>query len=345
MLKLEEKNKMRGAFLYGPEDLRIEEMEKPKVASDEVLVRIKACGICPSDVRVYFGIVKPEKIPMLLGHEWSGEIIEVGSEVEDFKIGDRVVVDWRVICGKCYYCRKGEFNYCLNLNTSKIKGGICDYGKAVSSNLRLIPPSLSFEEATFVEPLACCINGIRRSNIKLGDTVVIKGAGQIGLMQAQLANFLGARVIISDLIKERLQKARELGINEVLSPEDENEVSKVKELTEGRGADSVIISTSNKEAVEQAIRLVRKGGTINLFAGLYPTGELKLDFNLIHYKELVVTGSHDYTPHDFSVASKLIAQEIVKVRPLISHLFSLENTKKGIETVVNKKGLKVIIKP
>lgn len=336
--------RMRAAMIYGPYDLRIEETDRPTIDEDKVLIRIDACGICPSDVRGYMGTRKGvHGFPYIPGHEWVGHIVEVGRNVSDLKEDDRVVPDWRVVCGRCYYCRRGIFNYCSNLARDKVRGGFCDYGYAILPNLRLIPVGISCEEACFTEPLACCINGIKRCNIQVGDDVVVVGSGPIGLMHLQLAKRLGARVISCDIIEERLEKAKSLGADESINSSKENPIERVKELTEGKGANVVVVAVGGRTPIEQGMEMAGICGTVNLFAGTHPPVTIQFDPNAVHYKQLWVTGSHDYTPHDFTTALKLISTGAVLVRPLISHVLPLEKTKEGFDTVVGQRGLKVVI--
>ena len=280
-MNVEEKfmlDKMKAAWIYAPRDLRVGEADIPSIDDSKALIRIKTCGVCPSDVRFYTGARQSSAYPRIPGHEWAGDIVEVGKGLDGFQPGDRVVADWRAICGECYYCRRGIFNYCSNLKHGQVKGGFCEYGYAVRPNLRKIPENVSYEEASFTEPLACCLNGVNRSNIHTGDDVVVVGAGQIGLMHVQLARHLGGRVIACDLIEARLEKAKALGASDV-----------------------------------------------------------------IHYKQLNVTGSHDFTPHDFTSALKLIAHGTVNVKALISHRLPLDEIKPGFDTVAEQSGIKVMI--
>jgi L-iditol 2-dehydrogenase len=207
-----------------------------------------------------------------------------------------------------------------------------------------IPDNVSYEEATFSEPLACCINGIHMSNVRLGDDVVVIGAGPIGLLHLQLARLLGARVIVSEPIAARRAMARQLGAHVTIDSASEDVQARVQELTDGRGAQAVIVAVGVPQAVLQALQLADIHGTINCFAGIYPQTEVLLDPNLIHYKQLVITGSHDYTPHHFRIAIKLIQHGMVQVAPLITHVLPLERITEAFELVVEKKGAKVVVK-
>jgi L-iditol 2-dehydrogenase len=335
--------KGKAAVLYSPRDVGIDEITIKQPALDQALIRIKACGVCPTDVRSYTGLRKGG-YPRTLGHEWVGEIVETGKEFHGFNVGDRVAADWRVVCGKCYYCRRGIFNYCQNTQNEKVSGGFCEYGVSIASNLRIIPDSVSYEEATFTEPLACCINGNRNSNVTIGDDVVIIGSGPIGMLHVQLAKHHGARVIVSDPIESRLEVAKEIGADDTINPTKVDVVKRVMEMTEGRGANSVIVAVGTPEAAKLGIDIAGIYGTVNFFAGTYPPGEIALDPNVVHYKQLILTGSHDFTPHDFTTALKLIEYGIVKVKPIISHVIPLDDIASAFETVADRKGLKVVVK-
>jgi L-iditol 2-dehydrogenase len=317
---------MKAARLYGKGDLRVERVDKPSIsADDEVLIRIHACGICPSDIRAYTGLRPAHRpTPYTPGHEWTGEVVDAGEDVEGFAIGDRVVPSWRVVCGQCHYCIRGIHNYCENLRRGRVRGGFAEYGVAAVESLLKIPKSVSYQKASFCEPLACCINGSLDSDIAFGDDVAIIGAGPIGLTHLQLAKRAGARVHVSDLLPERLAKAKELGADEWIDASRDDPVERIKERTDGYGADVVIVAVGAPRALEQALDMVGICGTVNFFAGTYPPTTLAIDPNFVHYKQVRLTGSHDYTPRHFEMALRFIEIETVQVVPLISHELSLD---------------------
>ena len=334
-------------MLYGFKDLRIEEVEKPKVNPDEILFKVMACGICPSDVR---GWNRNQKLdhPRIPGHESAGEVIEIGEKVDGLEIGDRIVRDWRDTCGVCYYCRKGLYNFCLEAETSSrhgFQGGFCEYSKVRDPVYRKIPDNLSYEEAAFTEPLACCINGIHQSNIEIGDDVAIIGCGPIGLQLLQLSKARGARLIAVDLMEERLQIAKKLGAHDVINAKEQNTIQAVQDLTDGRGVNASIVAVGGAIPIKNGLDILDLDGTLNIFAGTYPKAEIPLDPNPPHYKHLKITGSHDFTPHDFTTALKLIEKGIVDVKSLISHRLPLSDTQKGFDIVSKQEGLKIIIYP
>ena len=332
---------MKAARLYGVRDLRVEEVTTPEPGPGEILIRVRACGVCPSDVRAYLG-TRSMNLPRTPGHEWAGDVEAVGPGIETVQVGDRVVPDWRVVCGRCYYCRKGIFNYCTDLG--HIEGGFCEYGVAPATNVRVIPPEVSYEEACFSEPLACCINGSSATHITLGDDVVIVGLGPIGLKHLQLALRQGGRVIASDPLPHRQAIARELGAHDIIVPENGDPVEQVRSLTEGRGADVVIVAVGHPGAIQQGIHMAGINGRVNLFAGTYPPTDLAMDPNLVHYKQIILTGSHDFTPHHFTMALKLIHHRIVQVSPLISHTFCLDEVKAAFEQTASQQGLKSMVR-
>lgn len=333
---------MRAARLYGVRDLRVEEVPDPEPGPGEILIRIKACGVCPSDLRAYQGTrSSPGSLPRTPGHEWAGVVVGLGEGVTDLKPGDRVVPDWRVVCGKCYNCRRGVFNYCTDLG--RIRGGFAELGVAPATNVRKIPDHVSFEEAAFCEPLACCINGSQACRIGIGDDVAVVGCGPIGLQHLQLARIQGARVIAVDLDERRLQMARQLGAHDLVWPGEGDAVERVRALTEGRGADAVVVAVGDVRAIRQGIAMAGLNGRVQLFAGTYPPQEMPLDPNVVHYGQLVVTGSHDFTPHHFTTALKLISHGIVDVRSLISHRFPLAQTQEALETTASRRGLKTMV--
>jgi L-iditol 2-dehydrogenase len=334
-------------------DLRVEEVADPEPGPGEALIRIHACGVCPSDLRAYLH-ARPggaSSLPRTPGHEWTGVVAALGQGADmgadgvplpQIAVGDRVVADWRQVCGRCDQCRRGVFNYCEHLRHG-VRGGFAGYGVAPLTQLRVIPQHVSFEEASFTEPLACVIQAHGYTEIALGDDVVIVGAGPIGLMHLQVACKRGARVIVSDPIAGRLEQALALGAHEVIDASATDPVARVKELTAGRGADAVIVAVGGAEPIRQGLDMAAINGWVNAFAGTYPSAEMPVDPNLIHYRQLRFTGSHDFTPHHFTTALKLIAHGIVRVAPLISHRFPLEDVREAFETTANRSGLKSMV--
>jgi L-iditol 2-dehydrogenase len=356
---------MKAARLYGPRDLRVEHVADPEPGPGEALIRIEACGVCPSDVRGYLG-ARPSASqgPRTPGHEWAGVVVALGPSAAGeeagvtssgghvpaphpappLAVGDRVVVDWRITCGTCFQCRRGVFNYCERLERG-VRGGFAEYGVAPLSQVYRLPDHVSFEAASFCEPLACVINGNVRLAVELGDDVAIVGAGPIGLLHLQVARSRGARLIVSDPLAARLAAAREIGAHDTIDASAEDPVRRVRDLTAGRGADAVVVAVGAAEPSRQAIEMAAINGRVNFFAGAYPPAVIDLDTNVAHYRQLVVTGSHDFPPHQFATALKLIQHDIVRVTPLVSHRFALEGVQEAFELAAQRRGLKAMVAP
>jgi L-iditol 2-dehydrogenase len=347
-------SKMKKAFLYGPRDLRIEEVEIPKITKDQVLIKIKACGICPTDIRIFnrfsYSSTK-SKSPIQkkgLGHEWEGEIVEVGKNITKVKIGDRVAVDDKIPCGHCYFCRNGLDRRCPEIYSrgkKYVSGGHVQYGVAIEEAIFPIPSGVSDIEAAFTEPVSCCITAVENSNVRLGDDVLIAGGGPMGLINMQLCKIRGARTIISEPIEARRKKAKELGVDEVINPLEGDFVKKVKDLTNGRGAKAVIVAVGKRIVEMQALEAVRKNGTVVFFAGTWPEVKFEINPNFFHYNEVKLTGASNFNIAVFPRALKLMGSKMINLETLVSHRVSLDDLKEGFEIVEKQKALKVMDLP
>ena len=339
---------MKATRLYGPGDLRLEEVPVPEIGPHEVLIKVHVDGLCPTGVHaVERGRLWGEPGIGFPGHEFAGEVVAVGPHVKDIKVGDRVVGELLIKCGRCYYCRIGKSNLCLN---SRWVGYFswAEYVKTYDFAVYKIPDNVSNEAATFTEPLSCCLNAIMPLNIRPGDDVLIIGSGPMGLLLAQLAMTLkGARVIVSDINDKRLEFAAKFNIRDRINPLKENQVEKVKELTDGLGASAVIVTVGDTKVQEEAMKLVRPGGVVNFFAGVHGVREslISINSNLVHYGEVTVTGSFDKTSEHFMRALKLISIGAVKVEELITHKFPLDDVHKAMEVFRRREGIKIMIYP
>jgi len=340
---------MRAAILHEPLKLEITEVETPKPRENEILVRVRAIGVCPSDVRYYLGIGVHRLIKYgkdsygLIGHEWSGEVCEIGPKVEGIDVGDRIAQDHLVPCGICRYCGMGLTNLCLN--KVHYLRGFAEYALAYAPNVYKLSEGVSFEEAAFAEPLSCVVHAQRIACIRPRDVVVIIGAGPMGLLHMQLAKLAGALVVITDMVKERVKKEKDLGADYAVDITEEDPIILVKYITNGIGADKVIVSVGGKRPIEQSFQIARKNGIIVLFGGTVPPENIEVNPNIIHYGEIIVTGSTDYTREDFRRTIELINNRRLRLKELITHTFPLEKLKEAFETVVAKKGLKVMVHP
>ena len=341
--------KMIAAVYYGIQDVRLEEVEVPRISPDEVLVKIKAALTCGTDRKMYlrgYHLVKP---PFVFGHEFAGDIAAVGADVKNFREGMRVVAANSSPCNRCFYCKIGRHSLCENLLV-RLEGAFAEYvaipGAIVQQNLLEIPSNVSYQEAALVEPLACVVHGVEESNIKIGDTVVVNGAGPIGLMHVSLAKLKGEKVIVTDLNKDRLKRARKLGADEIIDASSVDQVKAVRELTEGkRGVDVAIEAVGLPEVWERTIAMVRRGGTVNLFGGPPSGTTITIDTKLLHYSELTIKGVFHHTPQYIRRALNLISQKVLDVDSLITHQLPLAELSRILEMMVHHEGIKIAVAP
>jgi L-iditol 2-dehydrogenase len=323
----------------------------PGVGIGEVLVKIKAATTCGTDVKIYQRgyVEKIIKLPTIFGHEWAGEVVEVGDDLDWPKKGMRVRAGNSAPCLHCNMCQKGKYNLCENMIW--LWGAYAEYiripARTVLVNMQEIPSHVSFEEAAITEPLACVLHGVEEANVKLGDTVAVIGAGPIGLLHLLTVKKMGAeKIVMIDLVDERLNVAKELGADETINAGKENSVEKVQQLTGGYGADIVIEAIGSPVTWEQALRLARKGGTILEFGGCPPGTEIKLNTEMLHYGELTVLGAFHTTPLHFRKALNLISSRTVDVRPLVTKRMRLEDIKQAFEILsTSKNEIKIAIAP
>jgi len=323
--------------------LRVEEVAEPKLGAGEALIRVDACGVCPSDVRSYVASDSGgTKAPWTPGHEVAGTVLEVDDDLFTIEVGSRVALDWRQVCGHCHFCRRSAQNFCLNLVKLPIRG-FSSITLMPVAQLHVIPEGLSQEAATFCEPLACVLNAHRGMGISMGSDVVIVGCGPIGLLHTQVALKQGARVVVVDMLAERLELARQLGAHDTVDASKTDVRETVLSLTNGIGAHAVILTVGAPPVIESALRLAAKGGVVNLFAGTHPSGDISLSPDLPHYDQVSITGSHDYVPGDFSTALRLLAHKIVVTEPLVSSRFDLDHIVSAFDATINQEGFKSLI--
>lgn len=334
---------MRAAVCYGKEDIRIEERDIQEPGPEDVLVKIAYCGICPSDRRVYKGLSSME-LPVVLGHEFVGRVEAIGKKVDGLEIGSRVVVDpvQRCTMLKCQACQKGYNNKCVAMATAF--NGFAEYHLTRASNVFPLKETTDLKAATMTEPLACVLHGQKKAKVEAGSVVLIIGAGPIGLLHLQAAKFAGASVIVSDISSGRLQTAIEFGADHGVNPEEENLGKVVTKASGNWGADAIIVAVGEPEPIEEGAQLLAVGGTMVLFAGVRSQAGITLDPNLIHYREINITGSSDYTDDDFVKALRFIEEGYVDTKKMITDIISLENLKRGMELMASGNRLKVVVK-
>ena len=336
---------MKAAYLLGPEKIEVRDVERPVPGYGEVLVRVRACGICTLEQRLYTGAMKIF-YPLVPGHEASGEVVDVGEGViSDLKHGMRVALDLVNRCGECYFCRIGKSNQCINRfkKGQRVLGGFAEYVVVKSKQVFVIPDSLSFEEAAFSEPVACCIHSLKKVNLQLAEDVLIIGAGPMGLMHVQVANAMGARVFVSDVDDRRLEIARKLGAFAVFNPSGVDVPGKIREYTDGRGADVCIVTTPAHVALKTGLDSISQVGRLNIYTSYSDTPSLPIDANSVHHSEKLITGSEGRTEYDFLQAVRLLSFKKVNVKPLISETYPLKDVENGIKRAMSPETLRVLL--
>jgi L-iditol 2-dehydrogenase len=338
---------MRVVEYHANDDVRLVEMPVPEIGPGEVLVQLRACGICASDVMEWY--MQP-RAPLYPGHEPVGVIAAVGDGVEQFELGQRVFFHHHVPCMLCHFCLRGSFSQCPTFRATRLyPGGLAEYVRVPAPNVERdvlpLPQNISFEAATLIEPLACCLRGIERANVQTGDCVCILGAGSNGLMLAQLAQQRGAgRVIIVDLIPYRLQRALEAGADNALDPTSQPLLEQIQAINHGRKPDIVIVTPSKVRVIEQGIDLVGPGGTLLLFAPPAPEELARLSPNRFFFQEITLRTSYSAGPYETRQALELLSCGRIRSETLITHRFSLEDAAQAFKVVANPgNALKVVI--
>ncbi|CAN5199743.1 zinc-dependent dehydrogenase [soil metagenome] len=345
---------MRAAVFHGPGRLEVADRDVPRVGPDEVLVKMGATTLCGTDVRILRGEktsgVDP---PTVLGHEIAGRVERAGRRVSGYDAGVPVGIVPVVACGRCFYCRRGMENTCARQVRFgyQIEGGLSEYVRVpaaavAAGNLVVAGRELPPEQLALAEPLSCCVNGHQRSRIGVGDTVLVLGAGPIGLLHVQLALLAGAgTVVVSEPAEPRRGFAGRLGAHVLIDPDDADVGEAVADVTDGRGADSTIVCIGVPALVDDALRVTRAGGVVNVFAGLAGEGWAHVQANLIHYKELVVTGTTGSGRAHYATAVGLIERGQVDVGSLVTHRFPLASAAEALDATAGGEGIKVAVLP
>ena len=338
---------MKVAKYFNQKDIRYEEAPVPKVGSKEGLVKMKACGICGSDLMDWY---LKDRAPLVLGHEPSGVLIKVGGGVENFERGDRVFVHHHVPCLTCQYCIRGAYTMCEQFKKTYIDpGGFSEYFRIPAPNLQIdtlkLPDSISFEEATLIEPTACCIRALKKCKVRLGDTIVVVGAGSSGIIHTMLLRILGVgRIIVSEPIGYRRNIAKKLGADVVINTEKENFYERVMDETYGRGGDVVIVTAPSIHAIASGFEACSQGGTLCIFAPTAPKECLELNPNKLFFSEITVVSSYSASHLETRAALKLIEAQRIEAEELITHRFPLSKTGEAFKTAIeDKESLKIII--
>jgi len=339
---------MRVAMYYNNSDVRLEEVPKPEIGPGEILVKVISSGICGSDVMEWYRI---RRAPLVLGHEIAGDIVEVGKNVRNYRVGQRVFVSHHVPCMKCRYCLSGHESTCDTLRkTNFYPGGFSEFVRVPEVNLEngvyVLPKELSYDDGSFVEPLACVVRGFRTIRFEPGKTVIVLGSGIAGLLNIKLAKALGAeRIIATDVSDYRLNAAKRFGADVVIRANDDV-LAGLKQATSGRAADYVIVCASAAQAMAQAFKCVDRGGTILMFAPPLPGVEIAVPFGDLWKDEVMITSTYAGSPRDIKEAIELLRTKQVVLGDMITHRLGLADTGKGFQLVASAgESIKVMIEP
>ena len=345
---------MKAAVLEALDRLVVTEVPTPEVEEGGVLVRVHACAVCGSDIRMFHCGNPRLKPPAIMGHESSGVVVAVGGNVTKFKVGDRVAVGADVPCGECPFCVAGIGNNCqINYAMGyQFPGSFAEYvhlNRIVVNHgpVHKIADHVSYDEAALAEPLACVLNALELSPVRLGDTVAIIGAGPIGCMIIEVSRRMGAtKVIVVQRSRPRLEMARQFGADVYICSSEDDAVARVREETGGLGADVILTACPSPQAQVDAINMAKNRARVNFFGGLAKDkSQVTLDTNVIHYKELFIMGAHGCVPRHHQMAVDLIASGAIKIGRYISHRFPLDKACEAFAAAESHAGMRVVVNP
>ncbi len=343
---------MKALLLEEYKRLTVTDMPEPEFADDEVLIRVKACGICGSDIHGFDGSSGRRVPPLIMGHEAAGEVERIGGAVEDVQPGARVTFNPMLSCGQCDYCRRGETNLCgsrkvLGVSCDEFRrhGAFAEFVAVPARNLYTVPDEVSFDHAAMTEPTTVAVHAVRRTPIQGGETAVVVGTGMIGLLTVQALKVAGCgKVVAIDLADEKLELARSLGADVALNPKTDNVLDAVKDLTDGNGADIAMEVVGATPTVKTSVEVVRRGGFITFVGNLAPTVELPMQ--AVVTRELTIFGSCA-SNSEFPDSLRMLAEGKIAVEPFISARATLEDTPNWFDRLYAAEAglMKVIVKP
>lgn len=338
---------MIGNYFLGNGEFEVREMPEYELAGNEVLLKVAACGVCGTDVHIYHGDKGSAEVtpPVVLGHELSGTVVEIGANVKSLKVGDRVAIDPNSYCGECHYCRIGKKQLCTNLYAVGVNrdGGFAEYCHVPEGQCYVLSDNVPLEFGAMAEPLACCIHGVDRAGIRVGDTVLVIGGGAIGLLMVQLAKLSGASVaILSEPVEHRRKIALEVGADAVIDPIHEDLKARIAELTGMDGVDVVIECVGNTIATAQSFEAAKRGTTLLLFSVPKAGAVHPLSLEQVYQKELKIVGSM-INPDTHQRAVDLINSGRIQLAPIITHRFPVEQLKEAILMQMSSESIKVLV--
>ena len=341
---------MKASVCYKKNDLRTEDLPTPEISDNEVLIKMLACGLCGTDIQKIRGdsVTKPT----VLGHEVVGQIVKKGKNINNYQLGDRVITAIHVPCFTCHYCNKGHYTICEQFRTNNIDpGGFAEFIRIPELHLKhlthKVSDNVTDEEATLIEPIACCLHGLKQADIRPDDSVLIMGAGTIGILHAQLAKIKGAnKVIVSDMSEYKLRKALKVGCDYAINIGEKDIISEVNQITNGQGVDVIVIAAGVSSLVSDAVNMVRRAGRIIVFSGFDKNKLVTLDASRFFKDEISIIGTYSVTPYEFPEALDLLEKRKLNTDEMITHVFPLDKLSEAIELSTDPKQsvLKVIIK-
>lgn len=344
---------MKAARFEGIDRIVYGDVPEPEMDDDSILIKVHACAICGSDIRILHSGNDRVQYPQIPGHEFSGDVVAVGANVTKFQKGDRVAVGADVPCGECEYCEAGHGNNCM-INYAigyQFPGGFAQYVKLNRTvvdhgPVHKLPDHVTYDEAALAEPLGCILNALFLTRVELNDTAVIIGAGPLGIMMIQVLRRMGAgKIIMVQRSRPRLELAKNFGADVYICSSEEDAISRVKEETHGQGAQIVITANPSASTHRDALEMAANRGRVMLFGGLPKGSEVTLDTNLIHYKELSVIGAHGATPDHHRQAVNMIAGGLIDMNRYITGKFPLSEVEEAFKVSEGHEGLRVILHP
>lgn len=335
------------AFVSAPGRIEFQEKRLAPLSTKEVLIRVKACAICGSDLHIFAGRHPSAPLPMAIGHELSGRVLETGEEVSEVRPGDRVVVEPVITCGRCPFCRKGEYHLCSHISFQyrKGQGGFAPYFVADENWVHPLPAGISYEEGALIEPLSVAVHAAKKAHLQPGHTVAIFGAGAVGLLLLLLSRLSGVvDVFVTDVREARLKKAKALGASEVIHGQTEDAVQKILGMPSQLGVDRAFEAVGLESTLVQCLQVLKKGGSA-VVLGLFEEQQVRIPANLFIQREISLLGSQGYC-WDFQTALKLVNKGLVNLKELTTHILPISSLLEGFELLRNpeSEAIKVVIK-